>query len=219
MIYFKYGTPFKVVIMKHITFILFTIALVATLNSCIDQEAILYDRYLNLEEPRYYEDSLRMKKILKIHKKLYKKQPDNLIYFGNVFQMNCLLGNYAENTMLVENKMFEEAIGLNPVIYKNFYLALNSFREDRKSDYNKFLDKLNMEDLSHNPLLGYIAASCTNNDEKSDFYYPMMLDYVRFMPEKNTILRMIESDKCERFLELYRGICPMCEICDRNYAI
>lgn len=205
--------------MKQITFLLGIFTFLSTIMSCVDQEGILNDRYLNLEEPRYYGDSMRMKKILKIHNKLYKKQPANLIYFGNVFQMNCSLGNYEENVALVEDKMFEEATGLNPVIYKNFYLALNTYRNDKDSDFSKYLMILNNEDLSHNPLLGYIAASCTNNSVKADFYYPMMLDYVRFMSEKNTILRMIESDDCERFLELYRGICPICDICDRNYRI
>jgi hypothetical protein len=180
-------------------------------NSCVDQESILNDRYLNLEEPRYYGDTVRMLKILKIHKKLLRKQPDNFIYLSNVFQMNCSLGKFKENAELIENAELLESSNINPSVYKNFYLALNAYREDRNSNYEFYLSKLNDEDMTHNPLLGYIAARCTGEEELSNLYFPLMLEYVRFMPEKITIMRMIESDKCENFLLLYKGICPQCE--------
>lgn len=207
----------KSVIMR--LYVLFLIMFAIILSSCRDQEAILTDRYLNLEEPHYYGDSDRMQKIQKIHSKLYKKQSNNLIYFGNLFQMNCLLGNYEENIELIETKEFEANTGLNPIVYKNFYLALNSYREDPNSDYEKYLRKLNNEDLIHNPLLGYIAARCTDQEVQAYAYYPLMLEFIRYMPERNTIVRMIESDNCERFLELYRGICPICEVCKTNYEM
>lgn len=199
--------------------VLFSLILASFAFSCSDQEAILTDRYLNLEEPYYYGDTVRMYKILKIHKKLYKKKPDNLIYFGNVFQMNCSLGKYKDNLKLIENKDFESSTGLNPIIYKNFYLALNEYREDPNSEYDKYLAILNDQDLDHNPLLGYIAARCTNQEERAEYYYSSMISQVKSMNERNTIIRMIESDNCERFLELYRGICPVCETCKRRYVM
>lgn len=205
--------------MKFLLFILSILAFGISMQSCVHQESLLVDRYINLEEPRYFGDSLRMKKILSIHKKLLKKKPDNLIYMGNTFQMNCSLGNYDENQKLIEEFEFVESGTLNPEIYKNFYLALNAYRSDPNSDFISYLKKLNDEDLSHNPLLGYIAAKCTGEEELAYDYFPEMIEYVRYMPEKMTIMKMIDSDKCERFLELYRGICPVCEICNNKYPI
>jgi len=205
--------------MKYLITTLAVIAFVLSFCSCVDLESTLNDRYLNLERPRYYGDSMRMKKILKIHKKLLKKKPDNLIYMGNVFQMNCSLGNYQENFELLEKTDFLASSTLDPVVYKNFYLALNRYRADKSSDYEQYLKVLNDIDLSHNPLLGYIAAKCTGEEDLAYDYFPEMIEYVRYMPERMTIIRMIDSDKCERFLELYRGICPVCEVCSTKYPI
>lgn len=192
---------------------------VLSMSSCVDQEKLLYDQYINLSEPNYHGDSVRMFKILKIHKKLYKKHPDNLIYFGNVFQSNCSLGNYEENIALINESILPDDPDINSRVYKNFYLALNEYRNDRNSNYQVYLEKLLEENLDHNPLLGYIAARCTNNESLADHYYPLMQEYIFAMPEKRTIDRMIASDKCDRFLELYRGICPVCEICYKRYPI
>ena len=205
--------------MRCLLIILVGVFSLITSQSCVDQESNLNDRYLNLHQPRYYGDSIRMKKILSIHKKLLRKQPDNLIYLGNVFQMNCSLGNFEENAELIEHTDFLESSSVDPKVYKNFYLALNSYSEDSNSNYEKYLKVLNSIDLSHNPLLGYIAAKCTGEEDLAYDYFPQMIEYVRYMPEKMTIIRMIESDKCERFLDLYRGICPTCEVCDRKYPI
>ncbi len=205
--------------MKHILIFISFLIFGFSMQSCVDQESILVDRYINLEEPRYFGDSLRMKKILSIHKKLLRKKPDNLIYMGNTFQMNCSLGKYEDNKKLIEEFEFIESGTLNPEVYKNFYLALNAFRSDPNSDFAVHLEKLNSQDLSHNPLLGFIAAKCTGKDDLAYDYFPQMIEYVRYMPEKMTIMKMIDSGKCERFLELYRGICPVCEICDNNYPI
>jgi hypothetical protein len=160
-----------------------------------------------------------MFKLLKIHKKLYKKHPDNLIYFSNVFQTNCSLGKYKENIKIIENSVLPEDPDINTKVYRSFYLALNQYRMDRNSDYQVYLADLLEEDLSHNPLLGYIAARCTNNSALQDFYYPLMQDYIFAMPEKNIITKMIDMDQCDRFLELYRGICPPCELLTRRYHI
>lgn len=195
------------------------LGMVFILFSCVDQESTLNDRYLNLEEPRYYGDTIRMYKILKIHNKLLRKQPDNFIYLSNVFQMNCSLGKYSDNSELIENSLLLESSSLNPAIYKNFYLALNAYRENKSSNYEMYLKALNDEDLSHNPLLGYIAARCTGENELANEYFPQMLEYVKYMPEKMTILRMIDSDKCEKFLELYKGVCPKCEACEKKRYI
>ncbi len=187
--------------------------------SCSNQESELNEQYIYLEEPHYYGDSSRMFKILKIHEKLLNKQPDNFIYLSNVFQMNCLLGKYDNNVELIKSSMLMETSKVNPEIYTNFYLALNAYRSDTTSVYIQYLEKLNNEDLSHDPLLGYIAARCSENTKLADKYFPEMLEQIRFMPEKNAILRLIESNKCDRFLELYKGVCPVCEICEMKRYI
>ncbi|MDA9773436.1 hypothetical protein N9B82_00650 [Saprospiraceae bacterium] len=204
--------------MKYLLYLILPLIIVSA-SSCVDQERLLYDRYINLSEPNYHGDTVRMYKILKIHKKLYKKHPDNLIYFGNVFQSNCSLGKYEDNVELIKESILPDDPDINSRVYRNFYLALNEYRHDRNSNYNKYLEKLLEENLDHNPLLGYIAARCTNQEKMADHYYPLMQDYIFAMPEKNIIERMIESDKCDRFLELYRGICPVCEICYNRYPI
>ena len=195
------------------------VSLFIVLGSCQNPEQILNDRYINLSEPHYYGDSIRMYKILKIHKKLYKKQSDNLIYLSNVFQTNCLMGKYDDNVELIENSVLPEDPDVNTIVYRNFYLAINQYRADPNSNYYQYLIKLLEEDLTHNPLLGYIAARCCGKEKLADEYYPLMLDYIFEMPEKNIIMRMIESDRCDRFLELYRGVCPICEICPKKNFI
>ncbi len=160
-----------------------------------------------------------MYKLLRIHKKLLKKQKDNLIYMSNVFQMNCLLGAHKDNHMLITSSEIKENSDFNHIVFKNFYLALNAYQQTPKADYKQYLAILNKEDLTHNPLLGYIAARCTEQNELAEKYFPLMLDYIRFMPEKNTILRVLEKEKCDQFLRLYKGICPTCEVCSKKYPI
>lgn len=204
--------------MRYTTYIIFLVATLIFASSCQDQEQVLYDRYIDLSEPEYRGDTMRMNKILSIHKKLYKKHPNNLIYFSNVFQSNCALGNFRENQELIEDSILPDEPDMSSRVYKHFYLALNMYRQDPGSNYHKYLKVLLDEDLSHNPLLGYIAARCLGKEKIADEYYPQMMDYIFEMPERKTILRMIELDRCDRFLELYRGICPVCEICLRkNY--
>lgn len=205
--------------MRNLIIILSFSFTMISLHSCVEQESVLYDQYINLVEPRYFGDSVRMEKILKIHKKLLKKKPDNYIYLGNVFQMNCSLGNFEENQKLIEEYSFFESSTFNPNVYRNFYLALNAYREDPDSNYEQYLNELNKENLLHNPLLGYIAAKCTGNEELANGYFPEMIEYIRYMPERMTIIKMIESEECDKFLELYRGICPVCEICQLKYPI
>lgn len=203
--------------MKNIFLLSSVIFLLATIG-CADQERVLNDRYVNLSEPQYFSDSIRINKILKIHKKLYKKQPDNLIYFTNVFGANCLLGNFESNRKLIEESILTNGPGINSNVDRNFYLALNQYREDPKSDYQTYLGKLLEEDLSYNPLLGYISAKCLGKEKLADEFYPLMQEYIFEMPERTIINRMIELDECDRFLDLYRGICPVCEIClNRNF--
>ncbi len=204
--------------MRYTTYIIFLLATLIFSSSCQDQEQVLYDRYIDLFEPEYRGDTMRMNKILSIHKKLYKKHPNNLIYFSNVFQSNCALGNFRENQELIEDSILPDEPDMSSRVYKHFYLALNMYRQDPGSNYHKHLKVLLDEDLSHKPLLGYIAARCLGKEKIADEYYPQMMDYIFEMPERKTILRMIEMDRCDRFLELYRGICPVCEICLRkNY--
>lgn len=187
--------------------------------SCADQEKLLYDRYIDLSEPQFNGDSIRMIKILKIHKKLYKRHPDNFIYFSNVFQSNCTLGRYEDNRRFVEKNILPDDPEINGVIYRSFYLALNEYRKSPKGNYEVYLDTLLTQNLDHNPLLGYIAARCTNNEEVAGYYFPKIQGYIFEMPEKNIIIKMLILDDCDRFLELYKGICPRCEICDRKYII
>lgn len=209
----------KITLMKYFAYIILFFTTLILASSCQDQERVLYDRYIDLSEPEYRGDTVRMNKILSIHKKLYRRNPDNLIYLSNVFQSNCALGNFKENQDLIENSILPDEPNISSRVHKHFYLALNMYRQDPKSNYHQHLRILLDEDLSHNPPLGYIAARCLGKEKIADEYYPQMMDYIFEMPEKKRIIKMIESDRCDRFLELYRGICPVCEICLRRNFI
>ena len=176
--------------------------------SCSEREEYLTQRHFALNYENSKKDIFDQHKMMKINRRLYKMNPDNQIYFTNMIQTNCSFGLYEKNIELLnQNSEMHEA-------YKNFYIALNMYREDSESNYKDFLQNAIDGNLPENPVIAFISAKCIGDTDMANKIKPYIYDYIIDVPERNEILYTLDYGSCQDMLRLFGGHCPECIACE-----